>query len=197
MTSPLIRLPLLLALATCGGPPSANDPIGVNGVIGPAAQELIGDYRDLCLVRFPDMAAVRKAAESRRLKPMAKQDVDKTPHADRATGWWMDGVGESYTLTVEAPPYPTCVLRKVYKQVPSLAPFYQSIIGHWASDHNLGGLRQLPPIIETVEGHQVITRSMAVLGPDGTPSQTFIGIVTPLADGTTELRLMHEIPERK
>jgi hypothetical protein len=120
-------------------------------------------YDEICLRTFPDDAAVDALMKAKGAKPMTPEEVKVTLNEDPGRGWLVPDGDRTIEVTVEMPPYPACVVRRMtpsgfsdlgpYQAVAE--PFRQSHpgfgpAGHFDRDvgdlhiHATGDIRPLP-----------------------------------------------------
>ena len=187
LLKPILSAGLLSLLSACGGPPAPPDPFAANGTIGPAGTELVGDFSDLCLKRFPIEAFMNEAIARKHFTPMNRDELQAVSPGDGGRGWWITSKADTYAMMVT----PTsCTLRKVYERVPNFSSFFQAAVGDWVGSQHLGSLRQFPSLGDGA----AVTHQMGTVDNAGNMAQVFQGAVRPAGNGTTEIRLVHKLP---
>ena len=125
----LLAAALVTAQAALPPPPAA-----------PEVTEMTELFDRLCLRLFPDNAALNAAA--RDYKRMTAAQVRQYLHDDPGWGWYLTTAMATYAITIEAPPYRACAVRRM---TPS-------------------GFATLRPYLDAVEAYAA-TRRPAILRP--------------------------------
>src|SRR5258708_3727113 len=95
------------ALLTVGSSTGAMaDPVA-----DPIAMEISGLFREACVTRFPDAAALDTLAHAGGMVPMQADDVRDYLHTASGHGWYYRTAMGSYALTVENSPLHACSVR--------------------------------------------------------------------------------------
>lgn len=96
---------LTLALVMQAAPTTPTDP---------ALDRMVALYEDTCLKAFPDDGAVAATMTARGAAALSRSEVRIYLHDDPGRGWVIaDGPGK-FVVTIEAPPYHACALRREF-----------------------------------------------------------------------------------
>ncbi len=91
-----------------------------------AAQAIAAAYDRFCLSAFPDEAALRRELARADAIPLSAAEVRTMLHDDPGEGWRLPGT--PFTLTLEAPPYRTCAIRRMTRNgLPTAEPYEQAV----------------------------------------------------------------------
>ena len=117
-----LLVPLSCGLAPCGLPGAARAALPP---IPPAEVAQMAQMFDaLCLRAFPDDRAVDAAAGRYGGRPLAPQEVRSYLHDDPGRGWQVARPEATYVVTLEAPPYHACAVRRMTPGgFPAVQPF--------------------------------------------------------------------------
>ncbi|HET9161786.1 MAG TPA: hypothetical protein VFN88_14340 [Caulobacteraceae bacterium] len=101
------------------------------------AEEAIGLFKDICLDRYPDEAAVETFTKGRQAKAMTADEVRVYLNADPGHGWHLTTPLGLYAVTIEEPPVRACAVRRMTPSGLSTASGYLASITAFAKDHDL------------------------------------------------------------
>lgn len=158
--------------------------------------ELADIFGDICLMRFPDMAAFAEGAKKRQLVPMSPEKAREYLHEDPGSGWFLKVSDGTYAITIENPPYRACAVRRAYEAAPKFQFPYQLILKTWAANNDIGPLPDQPARRQSVNGLTVTATMHSAAAPDGRSLQNFMALVTQYPTGQSEVRLVRQIMQK-
>lgn len=139
-----VALTLLLATLTLATPALANpDPTNAD------AEQMARLFDTLCLRAFPDRADMEKAIGQLDAVPLTEDEVRAMLHDDPGEGWRVRRPEATYLVTVEAPPWHACAIRRMTRNGLPTTQAYDAAIKRYAVN------RQRPlaaPVSQTVHG---------------------------------------------
>jgi hypothetical protein len=160
--------------------------------VEPAAVELIDMFAAVCLLKFPDDAAVRQFAAEKQLAVMPDDIVRKLLGTDPGQGWIQNTASGRYVLTLELPPYHTCAIRKAGSAAPDFLAAFSLLLGTWAATQSGASLKQAPPQNAEVGGSPSQVYRWVLDRGSGKPAETLMALVTK-ATNRVEVRLVRQI----
>ncbi len=189
--------------------PSPAGGLTVNlGDQGPAAAaDMATLYQHICLQAFPNDDEAEAVLQKLGAIPLDQAQVAAILHDDPGQGWALSTPTAHYAVTIEAPPFHTCAIRRMTRfGLPTAQP-YIAALRDYAAGHGL--LMAKPGIIhsQTKSGADEQLIGTPLLAPGSTlPSETSIYVstnyhgrfspsVTPEAAGGVgvEIRMAHQI----
>jgi hypothetical protein len=175
---------------------------------GPAAAaEMATLYQHICLQAFPSDDAAQAVLQPLGAMPLEPSRVADLLHADPGQGWQLSTPVAHYAVTIEAPPFHTCAIRRMTRfGLPTAQP-YIAALRDYAAGHGLVMARPAIQHSQTKSGadEQLIGTPLFTPG-NRLPSETSIYVstnthghfnptVTPEAAGGVgvEIRMAHQI----
>ncbi len=160
-----------------------------------AIAEEIALFDELCLRAFPNDKAIDAAAASKGMPVMSAADVQKFLHLDPGRGWYYKADGSSflYAITIEAPPYHACAVRRIYGSAPPFQSLYQSTLARWVA---ADGHTQLGKGVERSgerEGQSIHAVQQPV-ARDGKLAEMLMTLDSRFPNGNVEVRFVRQIP---
>jgi hypothetical protein len=153
---------------------------------------LVDVFGRTCLKRFPDQEITQ--GELAPVHELGPDGVRRYLHNDPGRAWQLDADGGTYIVTVEAPPFSACAVRRSYP-TPAQTEFgFQLLTQAWAINEHLGPMQIAPPAHMERDGLAMDAQVMGTPATPGHPRQVFMNITTHNPDGTTESRLVRQIP---
>jgi hypothetical protein len=153
---------------------------------------LVDVFGRICLKRFPDREITQ--GELAPVRELGPDEVRRYLHDDPGRAWQLDADGGTYIVTVEAPPYDACAVRRTYLTPVQPSLGFQLLTQAWASNEHFGPMQFAPPAHMVRNGLAIDAQVMGTQATIGHPRQVFMNITTHNPDGTTELRLVRQIP---
>lgn len=195
-----------LVLAGCANPPAeppAPPRISQSGPTIYISKDLKADkpgmllvdvFGRMCLKRFPDREVTQ--GELVPVHELGPDGVRRYLHDDPGRAWQLDADGGTYIVTVEAPPYSACAVRRKYPTPVQTDLGFQLLTQAWAINEHLGPLQFAPPTHMDRAGLAIDAQIIGAQASPGHPRQVFMNITTHNPDGTTEYRLVRQFPPR-
>ena len=144
-----------------------------------AAAEMAGLYRDICLTAFPDLAAMTRALNAHAATPLTAKEVAAYLHADPGQGWQLHSDIARYVVTVEAPPFHTCGVRRMTRSGFPTAKPYVAALRAFAATRSLALGATLPLPRTGADGSNTLIYGTPLLAPGGQgQSETSMYITT-------------------
>lgn len=182
------RRALIGALLLLSGPATAQPveiPRDAIGQEDRAGADLVAAFAQFCLDGFPTDASPQAPTDTT-LVTLAPAALRAVLHDDPGRGWAYTTPDGVFVLTMEAPPYQTCAVRRIYQKQPLYRLPWLTRIGAWALRHGRG---RMEPI-----RYQVIKRDNLVIEASGQllrggGEDVFLELKTTYPDGRVEQRL--------
>jgi hypothetical protein len=136
-------------------------------------------YASFCLDRFPDDHAVDALAANRKALSLRPDEVQRYLKADPGRGWYLSAPTGTYVITIEAPPFHTCAVRRMTPNgIAGVLPYIAAVKAYVAGKG--GKLVGIPPNqSKTPNGiADISTYGYGMFDPQGKPSDTFAVILT-------------------
>jgi hypothetical protein len=189
------RGPALLALTALLAMPVARAAADEPAAVQAGVADQIALFSTLCLNTFPDDAAVSAFAKAQEMLPMSVKDLEHFVQAHAGSGWFYKAAGNSYlyVITIEAPPYHACSIRRQYSGQPAFEQAYEAALAAWAgANHGV----KLEKTVERGGQHegQTVHAVQQPVTRDGKLAEMMTSIATALPNGVTEVRLVRQIP---
>jgi hypothetical protein len=154
-------------------------------------------YDTVCLKAFPNDDAVAAAMTARGAVPLKPREVKIYLHDDPGRGWTLGDGGGSFIVTVEAPPYHACSVRRTTPAgFADLAAYYAVATPY---EQTVDGFTKVEPMdmqYGKIGSHAIGEQKVA---PDGSAESLFVFSNTPndpreRAKGNTavEVRFVHQ-----
>ena len=138
-------------------PPGPNalstSPIQPDAQLDPAvAMELTRFFDNACLHRFPDDAAMDVFAAENHGEPLSAEELKRYLHDDPGRGWYIRTSLGLYALTLEAPPFHACAIRRMTPTgIKEVKPFLADVQA-FAASHALTLVKDVPRKVKTPQG---------------------------------------------
>lgn len=134
----IFRLGLIAALSISGVAlaEDAGNPFISTATPDPVSLEMTDLFSSYCLDKFPNDAALDQFAKDQGDAPMTGDEVKRVLHDDPGHGWHLKTALGTYTLTIEAPPYHACGVRRAQKTGLSSAQPYMALVKSYATKNN-------------------------------------------------------------
>jgi len=170
------------------------------------SREIADLFSAFCLEKFPDNAALDALAKSDLSTPMSSDEVKRYLHNDPGRGWYLRTKLGLYAITIEAPPYVTCAVRRMTPSGLATAKPYIDAVGAYAQKHN-GKLSNAPPQkAKSPDGADISAYPYVMQDSNGKSSDMFILFLTNYHDQVSgewradseggvgvEVRLVHQL----
>jgi hypothetical protein len=153
---------VLLALGLC-------PPAGAADIAPVADDEIAGLFAAFCLAAFPAAAPEEEAAKRRHAAAMTPAELARFLHGDPGRGWFLRTGAALYAVTIEAPPWRACAVRRMTPSGLAGATHYIAAVErHAARRHEK--LVQVPPKRETSpDGADIVAYGYGVLDESRRP----------------------------
>jgi len=125
----------LAVAALAAGTPPVTDPV---------LTEMVALYDDLCLKAFPDDGAIDRAVAARSPTVLSPDQVRIYLHDDPGRGWWIDDANGRFVITIEAPPYHACSVRRLTDSGFTDMTAYSTRLASYSASHP--GYTQMAPM---------------------------------------------------
>jgi hypothetical protein len=152
---------------------------------------LVDVFGRMCLKRFPDRDVTE--GELAPVQELGPAEVRRYLHADPGRAWRLDADGGLYIVTVEAPPFNSCAVRRTYPMPVQTSLGFHLLTQAWAVNEHLGPMQFAPPARMMRNGLVIDAQIIGTPASPGHPRQTFMNITTHNPDGSTESRLVRQI----
>lgn len=178
--------------------PAARPSSAASGQISEdEVKELVAVFREMCLNRFPDDAALDAAAAATGMARMSEEAVRGYLRADPGHGWFYRTPAAEYAITVEHPPVRACGVRRMTPAGAGTARPFVEAASEWAMRER-GQLVTLPPRRAGSGGGAAVTAvPFALVDGSGKPVQSLLVVLTDhrVQQGGTgvEIRLVRQI----
>ncbi len=191
-------IPLLMA-ALLQAAPAAPSPAATAAT---DVARMAALYDEICLRTFPDDAALDRLMAAKKATPLSASDVRIILRDDPGRGWLLHDGAETFTVTLELPPFHACSVRAAHSSAgpTDLAP-YQRVVASYAA--RTGGFSTQPPMELDQSGIHIHGEMQTRALPNGDHDNLIVvdqRITDPsqLAAGTTStpLRFVHQIAPR-
>jgi hypothetical protein len=154
-------------------------------------------YDEVCLKTFPNDGAVAAAMAAKGAVALKSREIRIYLHDDPGRGWTLADGAAQFVVTVEAPPYHACAVRRTTAAgFADLAPYYAVASPY---EQAAGGYSKIEPAdmqIGAISSHATGEQKVA---PDGSAESLFVFSNTPndpkeRAKGNTavEVRFVHQ-----
>ncbi len=162
---------LLLGLFACLAaqaqtPPSVPD------------DELAALFAAFCLDAFPVVAKLDRTVADRKAVAMKPDEVKALLHDDPGRGWTLRTSEALYAVTVEAPPYNACAVRRMTPVgVSGVKNYYLAAVNRYVAGKN-GKLANLPPQKSNLNGVDISLYGQGMVNASGQPQETFAVVLS-------------------
>jgi hypothetical protein len=179
--------------------------IGLLAVISPIASaqqdrasqtqaEFTELFASVCLMKFPDAGAVSLYASAKGFTVMPEARLRAMLGTDPGAGWLYETPLGTYAVTIEQPPLHTCAIRRRFDKPVDIRTPMGMVLTLWAGSQRMGALKELPMREVDVSGAKTDTYLWEIAAKGGT--ETFMAMVTPVANESIEIRLVRAIGNR-
>lgn len=163
------------------GVPIAAQPQNVAPVPGQIdegeVKEMVAVFREMCLIRFPDDAAVDASATAIRMVPMSDVEVRGNLRSAPGRGWFYRTAAAEYAVTVEQSPVRACAVRRMTPSgAASSRPFLVEA-SEWAVREGGKLTAMQPQRSSSPDGAEITAVPFAFLDGQGRPVQSLMVIV--------------------
>ena len=174
-------LTLALAINAVASPPPPN-----------AVADLAALYDKVCLQAFPDDAAVERFMAT--TAAVRLTEVRRYLHDDPGIGWDLPDAGGKTIVTIEAPPYHACAVRREMPvETVDLAAFHTLADRFEAAN---GTFEKMAPMKFDINGQHSVGAARARMFPDGSGEALMVFENRPIAPtpgmAPLEIRFVHQ-----
>jgi hypothetical protein len=99
------------------------------------AKDIALVYERICLAAFPDETKLQAGLAGFKAVELDQAEVQSMLHGDPGRGWRLSGT--PFTVTVEAPPYRTCAVRRMTRDGFPTANPYVAAVNAYSQQHRL------------------------------------------------------------
>ncbi len=157
----------------------------------PDGTDIATVFNMFCLQRFPERPLMSgEMPPGTSSAAMSAQQVRQFLRDDPGVGWWYQTPFGTYAVTVEAPPYFACAVRRNYPAVPGYNAVYQETLRRWVEAEGRGALRGEMGVAPA--GNQA-TLAYARQVPGPRP-EVLMRLETQISARQVEVRLVRQIP---
>lgn len=157
----------------------------------PDGTDIATVFKMFCLERFPARPLMSgEMPPGTSSAAMTPQQVRQFLHDDPGVGWWYQTPFGTYAVTVEAPPYFACAVRRNYPSVPGYEAVYQENLRRWVEAEGRGPLRGEVGMAPA-NSRNTLAWARPVPGPR---PEVLMRLETQMSARQVEVRLVRQIP---
>ena len=162
----------VLAALTFALPAGADDPPDPN------ATEMAEFFSSFCLQKFPDDSALDELAKNTHAVALRADEVTRYLHQDPGRGWSLKTPLAAYIVTIEAPPYHACAVRRMTPSGLRTAKPYMSAVSAFVSGRQVKVSNMPPSKQSTPSGLDISAYGFILSDATGKPIENLFLMLT-------------------